>query len=120
MSTRVDGAEPAVILITAKATLAAGAACLMLTVIEESGEPVALQPVREKEQPPGLRQDHRARPPGRPAPGRRDLRGRVPARQHRARPARRIRPGRAMTAASPTSPATCRTRLPVQNAPSAG
>ena len=37
MSTRVDGAEPPVILITAKATLAAGAACLMLTVIQESG-----------------------------------------------------------------------------------
>jgi len=37
VSTRVEGAEPPVILITAKATLAAGAACLMLTVIEESG-----------------------------------------------------------------------------------
>ena len=37
MSTRVEGAEPPVILITAKATLAAGAACLMLTVTEESG-----------------------------------------------------------------------------------
>jgi hypothetical protein len=36
VSTRVDGAEPAVILITAKATLAAGAACLTLTVTEES------------------------------------------------------------------------------------
>jgi hypothetical protein len=36
VSTRVDGAEPPVILITAKATLAAGAACLMLTVTEES------------------------------------------------------------------------------------
>jgi hypothetical protein len=37
VSTRVDGAEPPVILITAKATLAAGAACLMLTVIQQSG-----------------------------------------------------------------------------------
>ena len=36
MSTRVEGAEPPVILITAKATLAAGTVCLMLTVIEES------------------------------------------------------------------------------------
>jgi hypothetical protein len=36
VSTRVEGAEPPVILITAKATLAAGAACLMLTVTEES------------------------------------------------------------------------------------
>ena len=36
MSTRAGGAEPPVILITAKATLAAGAACLMLTVTEES------------------------------------------------------------------------------------
>jgi hypothetical protein len=34
VSTRVDGAEPPVILITAKATLAAGPACLMLTVTE--------------------------------------------------------------------------------------
>jgi hypothetical protein len=37
-STRVEGAERSVILITAKATLAAGAACLCLTVIQESGE----------------------------------------------------------------------------------
>ena len=37
MSTRVEGAEPPVILITAKATFAAGTACLMLTVTEESG-----------------------------------------------------------------------------------
>ena len=37
MSTRVKGAEPPVILITAKATLAAGAACLCLTVTQESG-----------------------------------------------------------------------------------
>lgn len=37
MSTRVDGADPPVIMITAKATLAAGTACLMLTVTEESG-----------------------------------------------------------------------------------
>ncbi len=36
MSTRARGAEPPVILITAKAALAAGAACLMLTVTEES------------------------------------------------------------------------------------
>jgi hypothetical protein len=37
MSTRVDGAPPPVILITAKATLAAGATCLCLTVTQESG-----------------------------------------------------------------------------------
>jgi hypothetical protein len=37
VSTRVEGAEGAVILITAKATLAAGTTCLYLTVIEESG-----------------------------------------------------------------------------------
>jgi hypothetical protein len=37
VSTRVEGAAPPVILITAKATLAAGTACLMLTVTEESG-----------------------------------------------------------------------------------
>ena len=37
MSTRVDGAEPAVILVTAKATLAAGTACLILTVSQEAG-----------------------------------------------------------------------------------
>ncbi len=37
MSTRVKGAEPPVILITAKATLAAGAACLCLTVTQECG-----------------------------------------------------------------------------------
>jgi hypothetical protein len=36
VSTRARGAEPPVILITAKASLAAGAACLMLTVTEES------------------------------------------------------------------------------------
>ena len=36
MSTRVDGAEPPVILITAKATLAAGTACLRLTATQES------------------------------------------------------------------------------------
>jgi hypothetical protein len=35
VSTRIEGAEPAVILITAKATLAAGTACLYLSVIEE-------------------------------------------------------------------------------------
>jgi hypothetical protein len=37
LSTRVEGAEPPVILITAKATLAAGTACLCLTVTQESG-----------------------------------------------------------------------------------
>ena len=63
-------------------------------------QPMALQPVRAEKQPPRLRQDHRARPHGRPAPGCRDLRGRLPARQHRARPARRIRPRRAMTHAA--------------------
>ena len=109
MSTRVDGTEPPVILITAKATLAAGTACLMLTVTQESG-PAALQPVRAQEQPPRLRQDHRARPRGRPAPGRPDLRGRIPARHHRTRPARRIRPRRAMTRAPNVSSAD-RTRL---------
>jgi hypothetical protein len=36
VSTRVEGAGPPVILITAKATLATGAACMMLTVTEES------------------------------------------------------------------------------------
>jgi len=36
VSTRLDGAAPPVILLTARATLAAGAACLMLTVTEES------------------------------------------------------------------------------------
>jgi hypothetical protein len=38
VSTRVKGAAPPVILITAKATLAAGAVCMCLTVIEESGD----------------------------------------------------------------------------------
>ena len=38
MSTRVDGAEPPVIMLTAKVTLAAGTACLMLTVTQESGD----------------------------------------------------------------------------------
>ena len=37
MSTRIEGAEPPVILITAKATLAAGTTCLHLTVWQESG-----------------------------------------------------------------------------------
>ncbi len=37
MSTRVEGAESPVIMITAKATLAAGAACLYLTVTQERG-----------------------------------------------------------------------------------
>jgi hypothetical protein len=37
LSTRVDGAGPAVILITAKAILAAGQAYLTLTVTQESG-----------------------------------------------------------------------------------
>jgi hypothetical protein len=37
VSTRVEGAEPPVILITAKATLAAGTPYLMLTVTQESG-----------------------------------------------------------------------------------
>jgi hypothetical protein len=38
VSTRVEGADPAVIVITAKATMAAGTACLCLTVIQESGD----------------------------------------------------------------------------------
>ena len=37
MDTRVNGAAPPVILITAKATLAAGTACLCPTVTQESG-----------------------------------------------------------------------------------
>jgi hypothetical protein len=37
VSTRVDGAAPPVILITAKATMAAGTTCLCLTVTQESG-----------------------------------------------------------------------------------
>ncbi|MGH3191496.1 MAG: hypothetical protein ACRDPY_29970 [Streptosporangiaceae bacterium] len=37
MSTRVEGAAPPVILLTARATMAAGTACLMLTVMKESG-----------------------------------------------------------------------------------
>jgi hypothetical protein len=38
VSTRVEGATPLVIVITAKATMAAGTACLCLTVIQESGD----------------------------------------------------------------------------------
>jgi hypothetical protein len=38
MSTRVDGAAPPLILLTARATLAAGPVCLMLTVTEESAD----------------------------------------------------------------------------------
>jgi hypothetical protein len=57
---RVEGATPPVILISAKATLAALTACLCLTVTAES-EAMALQPVRAEEQPSRLRQDHRAR-----------------------------------------------------------
>ena len=38
MSTKVEGAEPAVILLTARATLTAGKACLTLTVTEDSGD----------------------------------------------------------------------------------
>jgi len=37
MSTLVEGAVPPVILVTAKATFAAGEVCLILTVIQESG-----------------------------------------------------------------------------------
>ena len=37
MSTRVEGAGPPVIVITAKANLVAGAACLVLTVWQENG-----------------------------------------------------------------------------------
>jgi hypothetical protein len=37
VDTRVNGAAPPVTLITAKATLAAGTACLCLTVTQESG-----------------------------------------------------------------------------------
>jgi hypothetical protein len=37
VSTKVEGAEPPVILVTAKATLAAGAAYLTLTATQESG-----------------------------------------------------------------------------------
>ena len=38
MSTRVEGAVPPVILVTAKATFVAGEVCLILTVIQESGD----------------------------------------------------------------------------------
>jgi hypothetical protein len=38
VSTRAEGAAPLVILLTARATLAAGAACLMLTVTEDTGD----------------------------------------------------------------------------------
>jgi hypothetical protein len=38
MSTPVEGAAPPVILLTAKAVLAAGPTCLYLTVIEESAD----------------------------------------------------------------------------------
>jgi hypothetical protein len=37
VSTRVEGAEPPVIVITAKANLVAGATCLVLTVWQENG-----------------------------------------------------------------------------------
>ena len=37
MSTQVSGAEPPAIVVTAKATLAAGTACLCLTVTQDSG-----------------------------------------------------------------------------------
>jgi hypothetical protein len=70
VSTRVEGAELPVILITAKATLAAGAACRCLTVTQETGNLWRYNLSEQKKQPPGLRQDHRAQPHGRPAPGR--------------------------------------------------
>jgi GNAT superfamily N-acetyltransferase len=92
-STRVEGAEPPVILLTAKATLAAGDGMPHADRHPGKREPLTLQPVRAAEQPPGLRQDHRARTHVRPAPRRPDLRRRLPARQHRMRPARRTRPG---------------------------
>lgn len=38
MSTRIEGVAPPVIAITAKATMAAGSACLCLTVTQESGD----------------------------------------------------------------------------------
>jgi hypothetical protein len=38
MSTRAGGAAPPLILLTAKATLATGPVCLMLTVIEDSAD----------------------------------------------------------------------------------
>jgi hypothetical protein len=37
VSTRVEGADPPVIVITAKATFAAGPACVILTVSQENG-----------------------------------------------------------------------------------
>ena len=106
---RVDGAEGAVILITAKATLAVGAACLMhdrhpgkknLWRYNLSGD----------EQPPGLRQDHRARPPGRPAPHR-PSRRRVPPTIERGL----LEPFAQDTRRPPRAPrhaATCRTPAP--------
>ena len=70
VDTRVNGAAPPVTLITAKATLAALDRVPVPDCHAGKREPVARQPVRAEEQPPGLRQDHRARPHGRPAPGR--------------------------------------------------
>ena len=70
MSTRVEGAEPPVILITAKAALAAGTAYLMLTVTEESGNLWRYNLSEKKNSRLAYCKDHRARPPGGPAPGR--------------------------------------------------
>ena len=97
MSTRVEGAEPPVILITAKATLAAEAACLMLTVTEESANLGRYNLSEKNNSRLCLRQDHHDRLHGCFASGCRDLRGRLPARHHRARPAGIVRAGPAMT-----------------------
>ncbi len=60
MSTRVKGAAPPVILITAKATLAAGAAYLCLTVTQESGNLWRYNLSEQKNSRLAQRQDHRA------------------------------------------------------------
>jgi hypothetical protein len=99
VSTRVDGAEPPVILLTAKATLAAGTACLMLTATQESAN---LWRYNLSERKNSRLAYGKIIVPGHMAAlrrGRPDLRGRIPARHHRTPPARRIRPKRAITSA---------------------
>ena len=99
VSTRVEGAEPPVILLTAKATLAAGTACLMLTVTQESGD---LWRYNLSERNNSRLAYGKIIVPGHVAALRRAAQicaGRIPARHHRRRPARRIRPRRAMTCA---------------------
>ena len=100
MSTRVEGTAPPVILLTAKAMLAAAPVCLMLTVIEESAN---LWRYNLSERKNSRIAYGRIIVSGHMAALRRAaeiLRGRLPARQHRAWPARRIRPGRVVTIAA--------------------